>query len=100
MASAAPARVSIGIAEAQARADRQIGHARQEAGQARAEAQDLVRAAETARDQARADAADPRIGEVVPRDQGVGVVGAQHPLPVGEGLLEQRDGPVQVPRLL
>ena len=27
------------------------------------------------------------IGEVVARDQGVGVVGAQHPLPVGQVLL-------------
>ena len=37
-------------------------------------------------------------GEVVPRAQGVGVVGAQHPLAVGQGLLVQRDGPAQVPR--
>ena len=32
------------------------------------------------------------VGEVVARGQGVGVVGAQHPLAVGEGLLVQRDG--------
>ena len=28
-------------------------------------------------------------GEVVARVQGVGVVGAQHPLPVGQGLLNR-----------
>ena len=32
--------------------------------------------------------------------QGVGVVGAQHPLAVDQGLLQQRDGPAQVPRRL
>ena len=31
------------------------------------------------------------VGEVVPRGQGVGVVLAEHPLPVGQGLLVQRD---------
>ena len=38
-------------------------------------------------------------GEVVPRLQGVGVVRAQHPLPVGQILLEQRDrlgGPARI----
>ena len=33
--------------------------------------------------------------EVVLRGQGLGVVGAQHPLPVGQDLLEQRDGPAR-----
>ena len=43
--------------------------------------------------------ADPvGVGEVVPGGQGVGVVGAQDPLAVGEGLLEQRDRLVQPPR--
>ncbi len=40
----------------------------------------------------------PRRGEVAAHDLGVGVVGAQHPQPVGQGLLVQRDGPAQVPR--
>ena len=40
------------------------------------------------------------MGEVVPRDQGLGVVGAHHPHAVGQGLLVQRDGPAQVPRRL
>ena len=38
--------------------------------------------------------------EVVPRDQGVGVVGAEDLLAVGEGLLVEQDGPVQVPSRL
>ena len=38
------------------------------------------------------------VGEVVPGGQGVGVVGAEDPLAVGEGLLEQRDRLGQVAR--
>jgi hypothetical protein len=35
-------------------------------------------------------------GEIVPGSQGVGVVGTQHGLPVGQGLLVQRDrGPAR-----
>src|SRR6478752_6906969 len=37
-------------------------------------------------------------GEVVARGQGVGVIGAQHPLPVGQGALEQYYRLVQPPR--
>jgi hypothetical protein len=40
----------------------------------------------------------PRRGDVAAHDLGVGVVGAQHPQPVGQGLLVQRDGPAQIPR--
>ena len=40
------------------------------------------------------------VGEVVAGGQGVGVVGAQHPLAVGEGPLEQRDRLGQAPRRL
>ena len=41
-----------------------------------------------------------RRGEVAAHDLGLGVVGAQDPLAVGQGLLVQRDGPAQVPRRL
>ena len=40
------------------------------------------------------------VGEVVARGQGVGVVGAEDPLAVGQGALVQGDGRVQVPRRL
>jgi len=36
-------------------------------------------------------------GEVLSDDLGLGVVGAQHPHAVGQGLLVHRDGPAQVP---
>ena len=41
-----------------------------------------------------------RRGEVAVNDLGPGMVGAQHPLAVGQGLLVQRDDPAQIPRRL
>jgi hypothetical protein len=41
-----------------------------------------------------------RFGEFLAGSQGVGVIGAQHPLPVADGTLQLRDGLVEAPRLL